>query len=346
MKYTTHIDTVGIMIKDESEDVRDTILDQLLSLLETKKLYISYPKEPYENTNLSYTKSYIVFYQRTKIVTIIVGSYPIMFSIVGKRKGDASISSRSYYLSITVAGLKSYDTKIDTLRLDTLLDICTYCNTYKISFDIKQLDIALDMDTKLENILSLCTKRIPKRNYYQANEEQKYPTTRYIEKDKSNVIGTQKAVQYDKAKKENNVTIGEVTRFEVSLKSRFFRHRQMITGAIEKALNRYDILYIPQKRKQQALRDAYDSFSVLRKRELNKLNLDEYERCFFDIATIRKFINILFTVEQKFEPIVSNHSFIIPNTTHINATLYEDLFNPKHEKKHSEGNDDWFGFDL
>ena len=131
-----------------------------------------------------------------------------------------------------------------------------------------------------------------------ANDTQLFPTTTYIEKipqnKQANVV--QKAYLYDKAMKEGYSY--PLTRFEVKLQSAFFtKNRLNLFAGIMKALSKYHVMYVPNKKEKQRLMDEYDISPILRQRDIKRIGFDNY-RCYHDMTAITRFINQLFTIQE------------------------------------------------
>jgi len=177
-----------------------------------------------------------------------------------------------------------------------LIDICGYLNSRYIPFNIIELDIALDIFTDFNNILVLCTKKIPKVNYYKAEEKQYYDSTKYIEKSKESHKISQYAYYYDKSSKEN--LDFKLTRFELKLTSQFFnRNREKIYNLILKALERYCVLYIRKQKTKKQLMLKYDNYEINRRKDLEKLEYN-LERCYFNMRIITDFFNMLYAAQS------------------------------------------------
>jgi len=229
-------------------------------------------------------------YNYKTIATMHSGSY-------GTKNDDKKVIV--YYISIKLAGLKRYILDIDTASRKCLLIIFSYLNTHDLPIKITQLNIAIDIYTKFENILVLCTKRVPTTNYFKADSaEQPFQTTTYIERFKSAAHkknATLHTQSYSKSAK-NNLEF-ELTRIETSIQKNFLDTHGLNIGAIYKQLLRYHILYIPNKKRQQEIREQYDSQEVLRKSNIKSLNIEKY-RIHPDILSIHSFVSSIFQVND------------------------------------------------
>jgi hypothetical protein len=292
MKYKTVVDTVRMRIDSDLNYERDAILDGILTLFKRDGFHISH-KDYVISTHDNLTiREYHVYFKKVVLASLKKGSYSF------KRRHISSITM-SHYITLEFAGLVRYNKELDALAQKTLLNVCAYLNRANIIFKLIGLDIGMDIYTKFDNVLALCTKKSPKTSYCQANEQQKYNTTTYIEKipsDKQAKV-IQKAYLYSKSVKENLQY--DLTRFEIKLQRVFFsRHRNLIYSAIARALDRYHVMYIPNKKEKQYLKDQYDTHIVLRKRDIKRVGFDAY-KCIFDIMSVVEFIKKIFTVQEQ-----------------------------------------------
>ncbi len=63
------------------------------------------------------------------------------------------------------------------------------------------------------------------------------------------------------------------------------------------SLDKYHVMYVPNKKEKQHLMREYDSHSILRQRDIKKLKFDSY-RCYHDISVVVGFINRMFIVKE------------------------------------------------
>ena len=289
MKYQTTIDSISIQIDLTSEDNRNTILKEILSLLNSKNLYITHEDYSVDIHSNFYTREYRAVANNVVVVSLKSGSYSC-------KDRQTNLVTTTYYIALEFAGIIQYNVKLDRVANDALLAVCGYLNTRYITFRITGLDIALDIFTDYDKVLALCTKKSPTTEYYAANEMQVYETTTYIEKipqhKQDSVV--QKAYLYDKAVKEK--LDYKLTRFEVKLQSQFFRkNRHNLFGSIMKALNKYHVMYVPNAKEKQRLKNEYDRASAMRQRDIKRIGFDQY-RCYYDMTAIVGFINVIYTV--------------------------------------------------
>lgn len=283
MKYQTTIDTVSLQVDTNEEVKRDFIVDGILRLLFTKKLYVKEKVyRPNQHSNFFITE-YEFYSHNVVVVSIRLGSYSI------KNPLDTD-SITSYYIGIKFAGLKTYREELDFLTNNTLLGVCAYLNSRNIEFKITGLDIGIDMYTGFNNVLALCTKRSPKTSYYTAKEHQEHETTIYLEKiPKTNWDeAVRRSYLYDKSKKEKLPY--RLTRFELKFQSKFMNmHRDKLISAISDTFDKYHVMFIPRKKVQDALKEQFDKSPVLRERDIKRIGFDGY-RCHFDITVVKHFI--------------------------------------------------------
>ncbi len=292
MKYQVTIDTVCLQIDLTQEDSRNTMIEEILGLFRKENLYIGYKDYPINLHSNFYIREYHVYANNIVISSIRAGSFTIKSSVT-------NTVMTTYYISLEFAGLMTYHPQRDKITHDTLMRMCAFLNTRNITFKLTGLDISLDLFTKYENVLALCTKKSPKTIYHEANEIQFYDTTSYIEKIPNNKIhlAVQRAYLYDKAVKESLPY--PLTRFELKLQPKFFnKNRENMLSGIVNALDRYHVMYVPNKKEKQHLMDEYDKRPTLRQRDIKKLKFDSY-RCYPDVSAIVEFINALFTIREQ-----------------------------------------------
>ena len=277
MRTETVIDTVALQYNFDSEEKCDNAIEDIRERLEKYKYIV--------NDNC------IVEYNYKTIATIDRGS----FSYV--KKGTMKATS-VWYLSIKLAGLKTYIPWRDIVSHNCFLLVISYFNTRQLPFKVTQCDVALNIFTKYENVLSLCTTRHSTTQYYKANEEQLFDTTTYIEKFKSKKHkkdAVSHVCCYDKSNKEKLPY--NLVRHEVSMQKKFFKSNGFDIGAIFKECNRYHVMYIPNKKRRQEIMDQYDSYDVLRQRDIKALKLDRY-RLFIDLKVVVDFALELYNVND------------------------------------------------
>jgi len=298
MKYQTTIDTVGLQIDLIYEDTRNVMLEGILDLFKKDNFYIAYKDYPTSLHSSFYIREYHVYANNIVVASISTGNFSIKNTLT-------NIVTTTWYVSLEFAGLMRYNQELDTFTNNTLFKIAAYLNTRNISFKLTGLDLCLDLYTKYEHILALCTKKSPKTVYWTANELQFYDTTSYVEKIPNHKLqlAVQRAYLYDKSFKED--LSYSLTRFEVKLQPKFFnKNRENIISGIMNALDRYHVMYVPNKKEKKYLMEQYDKHPILRNRDIKKLKFNNY-RCYPDIAVIVGFINRLFSIQEQ-DSLVSN----------------------------------------
>lgn len=290
MKYQTTIDTVGLQIDSIYEDTRNAILEEILALYIKNNLYIAHKNYPINQHSNFYIREYHIYANNVVIASISTRSFSVKNRVTNQ-------VITTYYITLEFAGLMSYNEKLDKTSNDTLLKTCAYLNTKNITFKLTGMDICIDLNTKYENVLALCTRKSPKTEYYRANEVQFYDTTSYLEKIpriKLN-LAVQRTYLYDKSIKEN--LPNNLTRFEVKLQPKFFnKNRNNIISGIINVLDRYHVMYLPNKKEKNYLMEQYDNQHILRHRDIKRLKFNKY-RCHPDISVVVSLINHMSSIQ-------------------------------------------------
>ena len=210
MIHSTQIDTIGLQVDFTSSLEQHEIFSLINKHLKEDEIFI--------DTNNFKT---IIYSSRTIIGTIKMGMCRM------KNLLDNNLIN-NHYITIRFAGLKRYNTKIDTSSRDILISICAWLNTFQIKFRLIELDIAIDINSQLDNVLVLCTKKSPKTEYYDLNQKQFYTDTIYRENMKKEKLKKTvlRADYYNKRLKERkskNELGFDLTRFEVKLQTQYFK---------------------------------------------------------------------------------------------------------------------------
>ncbi|MGE4420254.1 MAG: hypothetical protein AB7D38_10560 [Sulfurimonas sp.] len=283
--HYTFIDTIGFRINCSSDiQQRDTLHNILTYLQEEFCTYID--AVPY-SVGFDTRMEYKIYCNNTTVLSFTTG-----------------YSNNSYYINIRFAGLKSYHVLIDNVSYFYLHYIVSYLNYYQIGFKLSELDVAIDVHHfPFENLLAICTSKTSRTMYHKLGEAQPYDgETTYIEKFTSAATidtALKRAYLYDKTKKEvatkgNNIDI-PVVRFEVKLQSSYFNKYGFDLNKFNETLNMYHLLYFYNMDEKYALIDKFNSYSVVRKREINRMGLEQV-RLHFDINYIYSFINTLLNI--------------------------------------------------
>ena len=268
MTHTVNIDTLELTAEFfgpvQQREVRDSIINALLSSY--SNLYISQSKK--NNKNIFVSE---VFTAGTKILEIKSGSYPD--KVYSHIKG-----SLIYYVSVEIAGLKSYDEKADAFSHECLRRVCAYLNTNMIQFLYTAIDVCVDMRCPFENVYAFINKRAPHVQRYRVGEPQMYATTHYLEKhNHTHNSVSRRSYFYAKGIKEEQLNLN-ITRFEMKLQSRMFRnYNNSSLSVLAENLDKYHILYFPTVEEKYAALSIYTQYEdTIRRRDLHKLGLDRY----------------------------------------------------------------------
>jgi hypothetical protein len=148
------------------------------------------------------------------------------------------------------------------------------------------------MNTKIQNILAICTTKLPRTEYHLANHSFYNGDTIYIEKITKGRLNyySQRAYVYNKAKKEK--LFYPLTRFELKLQKSFFLNNELDSRIIVKALNRYLVMYFKNIEEKEKVINKYNSYNRVSKRDIDRMNLDRY-RVNLDVKKISNFLDRL-----------------------------------------------------
>jgi len=277
MTYSTEIDTVSIQIDCNSLEEQQSIGFMInRAILEYNKVYSEY--------NILKKEREILF-NNNKIASIRLGMNPIY---------DHSMKHHqiNYYVAICFAGLKSHNPLKDNLSYDCLLATVGALNTFNIEYKFTELDICLDINAKVDNILAICTTKLPRTGYHQANHSFYGGKTVYIEKISKNRLtyNSQRAYVYNKSKKEK--LFFPLTRFELKLQKLFFLNNEFNFTNIINALDRYTVMYFENPYEKNMIADRYNSYSRISKRDIERMGLERY-KLKPDVVKIERFIDNL-----------------------------------------------------
>lgn len=284
--YATTIDTVKLQLDFNSQEQQHTVHNEIISYI-SQRYYTNHKDFVHELTR-QVNRVFFVYYKDAYICSISTGIY----TTYNKNKMPSNI----YYISIKLAGLKRYNNVVDNASSDCLFRLCAFLNSKNRLFKITQLDIALDIYAKFNNVLAVCTKRTPNTEYYSLSEQQTFEETRYVENIAYHRLYkvSKHAYTYDKGYKE--CLDYDLTRFELSLKPKFFSKNGSDIDYIAKALDRYHVMYFPTIKEKNAKIDAYESYTNFRYRNVNKVGFDAY-KLYPDIAYIHEFLFWMFNID-------------------------------------------------
>lgn len=277
MIYSTEIDTVSIQLDCSSLEEQQGISFMICrAVTEYNKVYIK---------DNAYTKQREILFNNNRLGTIRLGMNPIWNKFT--RKYDIN-----YYVVVSFYGLKSHIEILDNLSNGCLFTVCGILNTFNFNYVFTELDVCLDMNTKMDNILAICTTKLPRTEYHFLNNSFYNGDTVYIEKISKDRISynSQRAYVYNKAKKEN--LRFPLTRFEIKLQKLFFINNEFDSEIIINTLNRYAVMYFKNISEKNMIINKYNSYSRVSKRDIEKMELNKY-KLEFDVSKIEDFINNL-----------------------------------------------------
>lgn len=264
----THIDTVGFRCVSNSKEERDCLFNQIVGFISKRKMVgIEYDK-----------KRSTKYYQITKFQSGNTTLGTIAKSYY--ENTTSSFNSDYWYINLNFYGLKRYHKIKDDASMLLVKTIAAYLNTYDIHFGLIETDIAMDIHSKIENILAVCIRRSANVDYLplgdlddDGNLIQEDEGTYNIEKFesfKSKKNAMSRAYLYNKRKKELEkfkFDIGfELTRFEVKLQKRYFVKNQYCTGVIYKTLDKYAVLAFEDIKQKEILIQKCNSAKSSKKR--------------------------------------------------------------------------------
>lgn len=276
MVYSTEVDTTSIQINCSSLEEQQGISFMIgRAVTEYNRVYI---------TDNNLTKEKDILFNNNRLGTIRLGMNPIWNKFT--RQYDVN-----YYVAVSFYGLKSYVGILDKLSNGCLFAVCGILNTFNVNYIFTEIDVCLDISTRIDNVLAICTSKLPRTEYYSLNNSFYNGDSVYIEKftkDKLNYY-SQRAYVYNKAKKEN--LSYPLTRFELKLQKSFFKN-DLDFETIVNALNRYTVMYFPSIYEKNIVIDKYNSYSRVSKRDIYRMGLERY-RLKPDVVKIERFINDL-----------------------------------------------------
>ena len=291
MEHSTTVDTVGIRIEVNSDFEQREIQNEILNYIrDTRGIYISCKNYFYGKGEHDFSREYFIHCINTTIATIYTGFFT-------KINHTTKQFQKKFYINIKFAGLKRYDKAIDKASLDCLLRVCAYLNTRGIPFYLTELDVCIDVKCAFEHLLSVCVRRSPKTKYYGLRDSQKYNNTTYLEKIEKEKLdrAVLRAYAYDKSYKED--LDYALTRFELKLQPKYFNKYGFYIKAIEKAINRYYVMYFDSLDIKNSKIDKYNSYKNPKKREIERLGFEDY-RIYADMNYIEDFIDLLQEIDE------------------------------------------------
>ena len=307
MNHHTTIDTVKVQADFDNAFEQREALNVLIQTLTATGIFSIQQKDYLSN----FKSDFFIYSHQTTIASITT-------KLFNERINGTSSYAIKYYISVKLAGLCRYNEKIDSISHYCLLKTCAFFNTNNIAFKLTELDVCIDAECEFHHLLALCVKKSPKTDYYNPSDMQAYTDTSYIEKIPYKKLekAVLRAYMYNKSHKER--LSQKITRFELKLQPRYFNKYSFDIAQIEKALNRYYVMYFKDSDQRSHAIEAYEKYQVFRKREITRLGLDTY-RLYPDIATIQSFLKQLlhvndFEVWLMYECFVQNTHNTVTNT--------------------------------
>lgn len=274
--YSTEVDTASIQVNCNSLEEQQGISFMVgRAVTEYNKVYI--------RDNIL-TKEREILFNNNRLGIIRLGINPLWNKFT--RQYDMN-----YYIAVSFYGLKSHIGILDNLSTGCLLAVCGILNTFSIEYVFTELDVCLDIGAKIDDVLAICTTKLPRTEYYSINNSFYNGDTVYIEKFTKDRFSyySQRAYVYNKAKKENLKF--PLTRFELKLQKSFFKN-DLDFETIVNALNRYTVMYFPNIYEKSMIIDKYNSYSRISKRDIERMGLHRY-KLKPDVVKIERFINNL-----------------------------------------------------
>ncbi len=274
--YSTEVDTVSIQINCSSLEEQQGISFMVgRAITEYNRVYLK---------DNDFTKEREILFNNNRLGIIRLGINPLWNKFTRQY-------NMNYYIAVSFYGLKSHIRILDNLSNGCLLAVCGILNTFSIEYVFTELDLCLDMNTKIDNVLAICTSKLPRTEYHFVNNSFYNGDSVYIEKftkDKLNYY-SQRAYVYNKAKKENLKF--PLTRFELKLQKSFFKN-DLDFETIVNSLNRYMVMFFPNIYEKNMIVDRYNSYSRISRRDIERMGLERY-RLKPDVIKIERFIDNL-----------------------------------------------------
>ena len=147
MTYSTEIDTVSIQVNCSSLEEQQGISFMIgRAVTEYNRVYI---------TDNNFTKEREILFNNNRLGTIRLGMNPI-------RNKFTRQNNINYYIVVSFYGLKSHIEILDNLSNGCLFAVCGILNTFSIEYVFTELDVCLDINTKIDNVLAICTSKLPR----------------------------------------------------------------------------------------------------------------------------------------------------------------------------------------
>lgn len=317
MKYTTQIDSIGLKCEFYSASIQRAKLDGLRTYINSIVGLSVIPKERVSGYG-SFNIEYYIYYKNHTIAKITTGAYRV----------NRSIEENTYYINIICAGLKSYNDYTDEIKDSFLLTICSWLNIKKIAFTIRELDCNIDAYCSYDNFYVMQVRSSPNRKF-NANEEQMFTTTKYLQRKSKYKSSATSALFYDKQLKEN--LDEQISRCEIKfiLKKEHSSSTGSIYNKISNGFNRYAIYYFSDLRvKEDVIRvqEQVELYTVSKARGYDNITKQiEHYRLYPNMDYIMGYIERLFTI-RNYKMIIKEDDMDLPIDTTSRFSGFEGTF--------------------
>ena len=318
MQYSTEIDSIGLKCEFNRASVQRDKLSGLKSYINSIVVLSVIPKERiigYGATILEY----YVYYKNITIAIIKTGAY----------RANKSIEENTYYINIVSAGLKSYDDCIDEIKDSFLLTICSWFNDNRVNFSIRELDCNIDANCSYINFHVMQVRSSPNRRF-NANEEQMFTTTRYLQRKSKYKSTATSALYYDKQVKENLDEELSRCEFKFIFKKEHTISMDSLYKKISNGFNRYAVYYFNDLRLKEYVLLAQKQVELYvpnKARGYDNITKQiELYRLYPNINYIMSYINRLYTI-RNYKMIIQDKDFIdLPIDTTNRLSGFEGMF--------------------
>lgn len=281
INHKTEIDTVALQLDFNNAKEQRAKLSLLCQWITGREL----GKLKADMNSSTQVIKYNLLYGRRKLLTVHSGATKI------KSKFNGNMVTQ-YYIRIRFAGLKSYNKLFDVTSYNCLMTICGWLNTTRANYRFVELDVAIDVNCRFENMLIVCVNKSSRVLYHKVGDVQYYngvPTSyieNYSNKDqlKNAVL---RAYLYNKSAKEE--LDFAVIRFEMKLQNRFFLRNKFEIESIINAFDKYYVMYFENARDKFNKISEYNKYMIVTSREIYKLRFEDY-RLYPNLDVVAEFI--------------------------------------------------------
>ena len=318
MQYSTEIDSIGLKCEFNRASVQRDKLSGLKSYINSIVGLSVIPKERiigYGATILEY----YVYYKNITIAIIKTGAY----------RANKSQEENTYYINIVSAGLKSYDDYSDEIKDSFLLTICSWFNDNRVNFSIRELDCNIDANCSYINFHVMQVRSSPNRRF-NANEEQMFTTTRYLQRKSKYKSTATSALFYDKQIKENLDEELSRCEFKFIFKKKNTISMDSLYKKISNGFNRYAVYYFNDLKLKEDIiiaQGQVELYAVNKARGYDNITkqIEQY-RLYPNINYIMSYIKRLYTI-RNYKMIIQDKDFIdLPIDTTNRLSGFEGMF--------------------